>query len=763
MQKISSIFGLLLLLSINIYGESDCNYKITGVIIDSISRKPIEASFTLEKLKTTVIANNNGEFAIEHLCQGEYTAIVQTLGYRLKKIQINVPSNSIIIELTSTLVSIHEFVFEEHKREEMEALNKEELAGNELFLQQGNNLSDALKKIAGINTLNTGSNISKPMIHGLHSNRVLILNNGIRHEGQNWGSEHAPEIDPYLAKNISVVKGANAVRYGSDAIAGVIIIEPNNILDIKKLNTEINFHMNTNGRGGSTNGIIEYCHPRFNNIKARIQGTTKQLGSVETPNYLMNNTAVKEVNYSGAVGWVKEKVGFEYFYSRYNSQIGIFKGAHIGNLSDLDSIFTRATPRDEYINEFSYNISRPKQEIEHVLQKIKVYNEWKGIGKINLVMALQRNCRSEYDAHKPRGLNGQITKPELQFLLNTQTLDIIWEHLVKRGFSGSVGITGLTQDNSYQGRNLIPNFITRSVGFFGIEHYKKNKIEIEFGVRYDYRMMHVIKRNINNSLVQPSFSYQIPSSTLGVIYVRKKATIKGYMGTAFRAPAINELFINGVHHGNGTFEIGNQNLRAEKAMNASVNLSYFPIKSILIQIEIYNNYIYDFIYLQPTKPAVLTVLGAFPTFTYQQCNARLTGADLKVLFTLHKKFNIEVKSSILYARNISQNRWLELMPSNKHEIIATYKSKITNIEASYVYQSMQKRVTAGIDYAHPPGSYSLINLLLNKEIESKKIKLLLAIGVNNILNTQYRDYLNSYRYYSDDIGRNINFKIKINF
>jgi iron complex outermembrane receptor protein len=157
------------------------------------------------------------------------------------------------------------------------------------------------------------------------------------------------------------------------------------------------------------------------------------------------------------------------------------------------------------------------------------------------------------------------------------------------------------------------------------------------------------------------------------------------------------------------------------------------------------------------------VLGAFPTFTYQQCNARLTGADLKVLFTLHKKFNIEVKSSILYARNISQNRWLELMPSNKHEIIATYKSKITNIEASYVYQSMQKRVTAGIDYAHPPGSYSIINLLLNKEIESKKIKLLLAIGVNNILNTQYRDYLNSYRYYSDDIGRNVNFKIKNNY
>jgi len=86
MHKLSSIFGLLILLSINIYGESDCNYKITGVIIDSISRKPIEASFTLEKLKTTVIANNNGEFAIEHLCQGEYTAIVQTLGYRLKKI-----------------------------------------------------------------------------------------------------------------------------------------------------------------------------------------------------------------------------------------------------------------------------------------------------------------------------------------------------------------------------------------------------------------------------------------------------------------------------------------------------------------------------------------------------------------------------------------------------------------------------------------------------------------------------------------------------
>jgi iron complex outermembrane receptor protein len=764
MQKINSTIGLLFWLCINAYSQVECSFSFKGQIIDSLTKAPIEASITIENPKIIGTSNTNGNFKIQNMCIGKYHAYVQTLGYKTQKVIFEIPNvQPIIIELQPLANNIHEFVFEEHKREEMEALNKQTINGNNLFISQGNNLGDALKKITGVSSLNTGSNISKPVIHGLHSNRVLILNNGIRHEGQNWGSEHAPEIDPNLAKNISIIKGANAVRYGSDAIAGVIIIEPNKLIDIHKLSAEINFSIQSNGRGGSTTSIIEYCHPKFQELKLRVQGTLQELGNVHTPTYLMNNTGVKAYNYSGATGWLKEKKGLEYFTSKYHSEIGIFKGAHIGNLSDLDSTFLLPQPRKEYINEFTYRIDRPMQMIEHSLHKIRLYDEWSNIGKFNMVMSFQSNYRQEFDAHKPRGLTSNPNKPELSFRLNTQTIDFTWEHLVKNGFSGTMGIVALSQDNSYQGRNLIPNYITRSAGVFAIEHYKKNKLEIEFGARYDYREMHVIKRNKNNSLYQPTYIYKIPSITLGVFYKQKKHILKSYIGTAFRAPSINELFINGVHHGNGTYEIGNENLKAEKAINSSINYNFTVTDKFTLQTEVYSNYIIDFIYLQAKKPSVLTVLGAFPTFEYQQCNARLTGNDFQMNYSLTKYLHLEAKSSILYAWNLSEKRWIELMPANKFEFGSILKSNIMNAEISYVYQAKQNRVTPAIDYAAPPPSYSLINMQVNKEFNSNKRKILLVVGVNNLLNKSYREYLNSYRYYANDLGRNINIKLKMNF
>src|SRR5688500_19161669 len=68
-------------------------------------------------------------------------------------------------------------------------------------------ISEALSKINGVTLLQTGSTISKPVIHGLHSSRILTIVNGVRQEGQQWGNEHAPEIDPFIADKLTVIKG----------------------------------------------------------------------------------------------------------------------------------------------------------------------------------------------------------------------------------------------------------------------------------------------------------------------------------------------------------------------------------------------------------------------------------------------------------------------------------------------------------------------------------------------------------------------------
>ena len=211
----------------------------------------------------------------------------------------------------------------------------------------------------------TGPSIFKPMIHGLHSNRVLILNNGIRQEGQQWGSEHGPEIDPFIASELKVVKGANGVRYGPDAIAGVVLVEPAALRDSAGLGGRLDLVGMSNGRTGAVSGMLEGNFGKIPALAWRVQGTLKRGGDVHTPDYFLNNTGLREYNFSAAAGWTKKNYGVDVFYSQFNTDIGIFGGAHIGNLTDLELAIERDTPL--VVTPFSYEIGRPFQHIEHEL------------------------------------------------------------------------------------------------------------------------------------------------------------------------------------------------------------------------------------------------------------------------------------------------------------------------------------------------------------------------------------------------------------
>ena len=97
----------------------------------------------------------------------------------------------------------------------------------ELTQVTASNLIDALSKNPGVSQVSTGPSISKPVIRGLGYNRVVVLNDGIRQEGQQWGDEHGIEIDEYSVQKVEILKGPASLIYGSDAMAGVINILTN--------------------------------------------------------------------------------------------------------------------------------------------------------------------------------------------------------------------------------------------------------------------------------------------------------------------------------------------------------------------------------------------------------------------------------------------------------------------------------------------------------------------------------------------------------
>lgn len=99
------------------------------------------------------------------------------------------------------------------------------ISSSEIHRAAGSSLATLLERISGVSSLSTGTTVSKPVIHGMHGNRILIINNGARQTGQQWATDHAPEVDINESGNILVIKGADGVRYGSDALGGIIVTE----------------------------------------------------------------------------------------------------------------------------------------------------------------------------------------------------------------------------------------------------------------------------------------------------------------------------------------------------------------------------------------------------------------------------------------------------------------------------------------------------------------------------------------------------------
>jgi len=772
-NKLFSVF-VMLMLGLTSYSQnnSNCNFSLSGKVIDNHDKSILKfANIYIKELEKGAVSDINGNYTIDNLCSGTYSITVSHVGCEPVTTSITINGNTKKnFYPEHHAEELKQFALVEQAYVEEETVARKELSSEELNQSRGKSLGESLKQITGVTSLNTGNSISKPVIHGLHSDRVLILNNGIRQEGQQWGNEHAPEIDPYIANKLSVIKGAEGIRYGANAIAGVVLVEPGALRDSAGINGELNLAGASNGRLGVSSGMLEGNIGMLNGLSWRVQGTLKRSGNISSPDYFMKNTGLKEYNFSWASGYLKQKFGIETFYSQFNTDIGIFSAAHIGNLTDLQRAIDAEEPLESA--DFSYEIVRPYQHIEHELFKVKSYLATGEAGKLELVYARQYNLREEYDKHVSRNDSiAALNLPELQFEITTHTGSLVWSQNRKGAFKAQLGASGIYQANTYEGREFIPAFIKFGSGFFLIEKWrsKNYKLELEAGLRYDYIYQQVYTW-IKREYIEPEYIYHNVSGSLGAIYKpTENLTARINHGMAWRPPNVSELFSDGVHHGAAAVEIGDTNLVAEKAHNTILGVDYVN-DNWLIQTEVYYNYINNFIYLKPSLPATLTIRGAFPTFKYEQVNASFTGIDFKASYRFYKSLWWKGKASILRAYNHTTQEGIVGMPANRFENAIEYKLEklkaFRNVYTEIGFQNVltQNNVPANSDYLAPPEGYGLLNFKAGFSLPTyKQQKIVVDFEISNLLNTAYRDYLNRFRYYADEMGRNYSLKIKITF
>ncbi|MFN9111593.1 MAG: TonB-dependent receptor domain-containing protein, partial [Bacteroidota bacterium] len=238
---------------------------------------------------------------------------------------------------------------------------------------------------------------------------------------------------------------------------------------------------------------------------------------------------------------------------------------------------------------------------------------------------------------------------------------------------------------------------------------------------------------------------------------------------AWRPPSVNELYVNGLHHGTANFEIGNPNLRSERAWNFSTQFKYNRDSSFSADITVYSNYIQNFINLVPVLPPTLTFRGAYPTFQFIQTNALLSGSDIRVSKNFGNYFNVNARVSLLLPYDVNAATWLQQMPAQRvdADIIWYFKSdhpKQSSISLNVAWVGRQNLVPEDSkDYLPPPDAYILTNIEYATLLHIKKNHLNFAVSIYNLFNTRYRDYMNRFRYFNDEAGRNIVVRLKIPF
>lgn len=806
------LFSIIVFLSFYFTIAQDCNFTYTGEVSNIHDKSPIiDATVYLKELDKYTTTDFDGKFRFEDLCAGTYTFEISHLSSKTKTITEIIDGNSFgKITIEEHTQKLKEVVLRgSNNGNSSNSLKKSVVKTKTLEKYSSGSMGDALKEVSGVSTLNTGNAIVKPMINGLHSSRVVIMNNNVRMQDQDWGAEHAPNVDLNSAGSISVIKGAGALAYSGDAIGGVVVIEPRKPItsdsiygkimlsgQTQKDSTKFNFQ--------GYNGNAELTKTFENGWFISGQGSHKNFGDFAAANYILTNTGTKSTAYSFNTGKSSQNTGFELYYSFVDNEIAILSAAHIGTIRDLVDAINNSTP--SVINPFSKTINHPKQDVKHHLAKASFNHRFNAFGKVSLQYDFQNNRRLEYD----KRIGDLKDTPAVDLLLKTHTasIDFKLEPYSKNTFN--FGLMGRYQNNypnpGTKVKRLIPDYIKHDFGTYVTAKFNiSDNTTIDAGWRYDYNKINALKYYqttrweslgydktynylvINDTiapgqvLTNPIFQYHNVSTAIGIKQkIGGKITAMLNYSLANRAPNPSELFSDGLHHSAARIELGALDITQETSHRFSTALEY-KNNHVSISLEPFFNNVFNFIYIRPTGTQKTKNRGAYATWEYIQSDSYMLGLDTSVSIAFTKNWQLSNNSSLLKGTDIVNNiplldippfntittltyqtqKWPQFECNLNSEFFATQKRYPNN---NFYFNDKVKDENIYVDISTPPNGYHLLNLDGNLKFKAGKTsELTVGLQINNLLNKSYRNYLNRLRLFADDLGRSITLNTKLNF
>lgn len=763
----------LLLISLLCLVTSSMAQTVSGRVTTP-DNQPLElVQVVVVGLDRGTVSGPDGRWLLDKLPLGTLRLEFHFVGFRTASRLVDVVAGetTVNVVMTESRVDLEETIITAEGQ--AEAMLKRStrsvsiLAPEDLDRSRGQTLGAMLAELPGVSVLSTGPSIAKPVIRGLHSQRLVVVNAGVQQEGQQWGGEHAPEIDPFSAGSVEVIRGAASVEYGVGAIGGVIRIEPEDLPYGEDIAADLALNAFSNNRHGAASvSLFSGLGTRW---AWRVRTSARKAGDSRTPDYIIGNSGFQEFDAAGTIGYHSARAGFRLHVSHFGTTLGLFSGAHIGNFDDLLRAIERGHPAVDYA--FTYDIQAPKQRISHDAISLNGHVRLPSGDWLDAQLGFQSNRRSEFDAHRRFG--DPDKDPAFSLDLQTSSAEISLRQRPRGSVIGKSGVSLSTQGN-HNGESgfLIPNFRATTVGVFVYEMVVLDTWTFDAGIRYDHRWLRAWPREQLSSgpFVQHNATYGNVSAIVGVIWqLTDTWSLSSNLGQAWRPPGVNELFNYGVHHGTAQFETGNPDLDVEQSWNLDVTVRHVSDR-VSAELSAFRNRMDGYIYLFPDLEPRVTIRGTFPAFHYAQTDALLRGLDGWAQVRLLDQLHAHVSSSIVRGTDLASNAPLVDMPGDRIRGGLEWEPGIlsrpdfpTALHVDVILVKKQDRVPENVDYAPPPPGYSLVNAGLSGQYVFGSTPLSWSLDVNNLFNTSYRDYMSRFRYFIDDPGRNLSLRVQLTF
>lgn len=778
--------GLLIAILIARMFEASGQISLSGRVINEEGEPLMAAGVYLHETMQGSYTDESGLFSIPNIKAGNYHLHVQLTGYHAFSADLSLRADTQInIVLHEGIHLLHEVTVEAGMTKDQPSENPLQVSimGEEqIFRNPANNLSEGLKRLPGISALQTGMGISRPVIRGMSGNRVLVAENGIKQEGQQWGADHGLEIDPFQLEQIEIIKGPASLAYGSDATAGVVHIRPassgkvgEHELKWRSAYQSVNHAWKNALRAKGNTGKWVY---RFNLSHQRYGDYEVPAESFIYNGYLLplyegrlQNTA-GEIKAAHAMFGINRNWGYSHLTaSVYDQNEGLFSGS-----TGIARAYQLRFDGDER------NIALPRQEVLHWKiinnSNIKIGNHW-----LESDLAWQYNRRQEFSIPHAHGRPVSFADTAALHLgLHSFSANARYYFKKDQKQFRMLGWQGGRQINEQSGFEfLIPAYRNWQQALFYIGRDALGPWTLTYGLRLDYQAWDIYRSRYdffyryeymgeverNPDFNRRFFNY---SASAGLVrHLSKHEEVRLNLARTFRSPNISELASNGVHHGTFRYEMGNADIKAETGLQSDLGYHREGRRSHG-SVQTFFNHFGNYIYLQPSgRFASIDFEGErFPypepgqIFEYRQAPVFHWGGEAEWHFRWNSWLNWHSNAEYSWIQQSNNGAVLPFIPpaSIKNHLEANFylralDSSKVRLEIGYLYYAARKRMA--INEPEVPAAHLLeASLEISHEFRFGNISC--GLSGNNLLNSLYYNNMSRYRWINlPEAGRNLQF------